>query len=48
MESKSLLKSVKSKIIIKQLFSYINEITKFKLVVHSKKFQNILNLTLRN
>ena len=46
MESKSLLKSVKSKIIIKQLFSYINEITKFKLVVHSKKISEYIKFNI--
>ena len=48
MESKSLLLSIKSKVNIRLLFSYLNEERKYKLIVHSKKFQNILNLSLEN
>ena len=48
MESKSLLESIKSKVIFRQLFSYTKETKKLKLVIYSKKFQDILNITLNN
>ena len=43
-----MLKNVKSKYIIKLIFSYIDECSKLKLVKHSLAFQNILNMNIDN
>ena len=49
MESKFLLESIKSKYIIDNIFNFIKDDNfKFKLLKQSKKWQNILKLTLNN
>jgi len=47
MESKSLLEAIKSKYIIRKIFSLQKDIRTYKIVVHSKTFQNILDLSLQ-
>ena len=47
MEAKSLLEGIKSKFIIRTLFSLLIDIKKYKIVIYSKLFQNILNLNLQ-
>ena len=48
MESKSLLEAIKSKYIIRKIFSLQKDIKTYKIVAHSKAFQNILYLGLQN
>jgi len=48
MESKPLLEGIKSKVNIRLVFSHLKDITKYKIVSYSKKFQKIFNLTLLN
>ena len=48
MESKSLLEAIKSKYIIRKIFSLQKDIKTYKIVAHSKTFQNILYLGLQN
>ena len=48
MESISSLLSIKSKVNIRLVFSFLNKERKYKLVVRSKSFQDILNLSLES
>ena len=48
MKSKSLLEGIKSKYIIRQIFSFQKETKAYKIVAHSKIFQNIMNISLQN
>ena len=42
------LGNIKSDIILKKVFNYINQTTKLKLIKKNKKFQNKLNINIQN